>query len=669
MDAPVGIDLGTTISMLAMVDGTGRVDFATTRDGGPRLRSVVAVQEAGVLVGEEAARSAPLDPESCFAFFKRAMGTEWEVDAAGRRWRPEDLSAEVLRALVADAATTFGEPVARAILTIPAYFGDDARRATLEAANLAGIEPLGLIHEPTAACFGHGIGGTATVLVYDLGGGTFDVSVVRHRESGSEVLATLGDHRLGGKDWDDAMAELLVEALDGEADPRDDAALLAELEERAREAKHALSRLERCSVNVATAAGLRRVEVTRQRFFERTAHLFDRTEGIVARVLEDVGDADRIDEVLLVGGSTRMPPCADVLERVTGTRPSAGVDPDEAVARGAAIAAAEPASGSASDGGGALTRIRDVTAHALGFVVVSAAGDRYVNQVMIARNAPIPARASKPHSLAVPAGGGGRLEVHMLQGEAERPLDNQPLGCWRFEGIEATRSGTLSVDVAYEYDRDGIVQVSASVEGQRIGDPVIDRDERDLAWTDEEPGSHAGAEGLAVALVVDVSSSMSGGKLEEAKVALRGFIDVLEEAGLGERIALVSFSTSAKNEAAIGASPKRLRRAAKGLSASGSTDMAAGLEVAGKGLAGESGRRVVVLLTDGQPNDTAATMRLRERLVEEEVDIVARGVEGANLAFLERLATVDGEILDLADLAGGFRGIARQLAGEGLVKR
>jgi molecular chaperone DnaK len=670
MDAPVGIDLGTTISMLAVAGESGRVEFAKTRDGGPRLRSVVAVREEGVTVGEEAVRSAPLDPESCFAFFKRSMGTDWEVDAASRRWRPEDLSAEVLRALAADAAATFGEPPGRAILTIPAYFGDDARRATLEAARLAGIEATGLIHEPTAACFGHGVGGTATVLVYDLGGGTFDVSIVRREESGSEVLATLGDHRLGGKDWDDAMAELLVEALDGEADPRDDAALLAELEERAREAKHTLSRLERCSVNVATSSGLRRVEVTRQRFFERTAHLFDRTEGIVTRVLEDVGGADRIDEVLLVGGSTRMPPCAEVLERATGTRPATGVDPDEAVARGAAIAAAEPASKPAA-AGGALAQIRDVTAHALGFVVVSADGGRYVNQVMIARNAPIPASESKAHSLAVPGGGDGRLEVHMLQGEAERPLDNQPLGCWRFEGIDSGRGGALSVDVAYEYDRDGVVQVSASVDGQRLAEPLVDRGDRDLGWTDEEPGGHGGGEGLAVALVIDVSGSMSAAKLGEAKVALSGFVDVLDEAGLGDRIALVSFSTSASRVAAIGTAPDRLRRSAKGLSASGSTDMAAGLEAAGKDLAGQSGRRVVVLLTDGQPNDTAAALRVRERLVGEGIDIVARGVQGANLGFLERLATVDGEILDLADLAGGFRGIARQLAGagEGLAKR
>ncbi|HET8863290.1 MAG TPA: Hsp70 family protein [Solirubrobacterales bacterium] len=663
METPVGIDLGTTISVLAAADESGRIVLANTRDGGPRLRSVVAVGGDGVTVGEEAVRLGPIDPESCFAFFKRAMGTDWEVEAAGRRLRPEDLSAEVLRALVADAAASFGGPPRQAVLTIPAYFGDDARRATMEAAQLAEIEPLALIHEPTAACLGYGVGGSSTVLVYDLGGGTFDVSVVRHGAGGSEVLATLGDHRLGGKDWDDAMVELLVEALDGGADPRDDPALLAELEERAREGKHTLSRLAECSVNVATSAGLQRVGVTRERFLERTAHLFDRTEEIVTRVVGDVGGADRLDETLLVGGSTRMPPCAEVLARATGALPSAGVDPDEAVARGAAVAAAAAREGPAQVGG-ALSRIRDVTAHALGFVVVSTAGDRYVNEVMIARNAPIPARASKAHALDHRGGGEGVLEIHMLQGEVERPLDNQPLGCWRFGGIESRRGGPLDVEVTYEYDRDGIVQVSASVAGQRLADPVVDRLERDLSWTDEEPGAHGG-ESLTVVLVIDVSNSMTGAPLAEAKAALVGFVDELDGAGLGDRIGLVSFGGRARRAAAVGSSPERVRKAARKLAIDGSTDMAAGLEAAARELDGQEGRRVVVLLTDGMPNSTAATMRARERLVGAEVDIITRGVEGADLDFLQRLATVDGEILDLADLAGGFRGIARQLAAAG----
>jgi len=670
MEGAVGIDLGTTISILAATDRSGRITVADTRDGGPRLRSVVAVGAEGVTVGEEAVRGAPLDPESCFAFFKRAMGTDWEVDAGGRSWRPQDLSAEVLRALGDDAAAHLGSKPERAVLTIPAYFGDDARRATREAAELAGIEPLALIHEPTAACFAHGAR-SGTVLVYDLGGGTFDVSVIAQAEAGAEVLATLGDHRLGGKDWDDEMTELIVEAIECDSDPRDDPSLLAELEERAREAKHTLSRLPECAVNVSTADGMRRATVTRQAFLSRTAHLFDRTAGIVARVLDDIGGATRVDEVLLVGGSTRMPLCAEILSRETGVAARGGVDPDEAVARGAAIAA-QDAGGNGAIGrqAGALARIRDVTAHALGFVVVSADGGRYVNQVMIDRNAPIPAGSTKSHSLELPASGGGTLEVHMLQGEAQRPLDNQALGCWRFERIAPDRHGSIEVEVSYAYDRDGVVGVSATVAGEPLAEPRIDREDRDLSWTDEDPRSHRQAD-LSVALAIDVSSSMRGAALTQAKAALTGFVDVLEEAGLGERIGLVSFSSSAKSLASLGTSPKRVRKAARALNANGGTNMAAGLDAAGKVLREVGGRRVVVLLTDGMPNNVEETLRARQQLLDAEVEIIARGVDGADLAFLERLATLDGEILDLADLAAGFRGIARQLAagGEGLARR
>jgi molecular chaperone DnaK len=664
MTASVGIDLGTTISVLAAADDSGKVTFARTRDGGPRLRSAVSFGPAGVIVGEAAVRMAAIEPDSSFAFFKRSMGTDWEVDLGDRRLRPQDLSAEVLRALAADAAETLGAVPEAATLTIPAYFGDDARRATKEAATLAGIEPLALIHEPTAACFANGGQTSGAVLVYDLGGGTFDVSVVRHGGDGSEVLATLGNHRLGGKDWDDVMGEVLVEALGDGEDPREDPALLAELQERAREAKHSLSRLQSAAVNVATTAGVQRVEVERDQFLRRSAHLFTQTEEIVARVLDDVGGAGTIDEVLLVGGSTRMPPCAEIVERLSGRPPAGGVDPDEAVARGAAIAAAARVGGGAA---GHLARIRDVTAHALGFVVVAAGGDRYVNQVMIARNAPIPASAAKEHSLDL-VDASGSLEVHMLQGDAERPLDNQPLGCWRFEGITAQGRGPVGVEVAYEYDEDGVVQVSASADGRPLAAPMVDHEDRDLRWTDEEPGSHQAGD-LAVALVIDTSSSMSGEKLEEAKKALAGFVDVLEEAGLGDRIALVSFANGAERNARLGVGARKVRKAANGLAAAGATDMGAGLAAAAKELDGAPGRRVAVVLTDGAPTDGAATMQARERLVADEVDIIARGVQGADLAFLERLATVDGEILDLAGLAGGFRGIARELASGGGLRR
>ena len=666
-----GIDLGTTISSIGQADDSGRVTLFALRDGSPRLRSVVTIDTDGeIKVGEEAQRLAPLDPDRSFAFFKRSMGTSWEVTEAGRTWTAPQLSAEVLKALAEDAALACGRRPTQAVVTIPAYFGDDARRATQEAAALADLEVLALLHEPTAACLAHRPerDRTRTILVYDLGGGTFDVSVVRFGRDGDEVLATAGDDRLGGKDWDDVLVDLVAERLFDTigVDARDDLSVTAELQERAREAKHALSRMPRTSITLHVGGRAQRVEITQEEFEGLASPLFARTEALVERVLADVGAHATLDEVLLVGGSSRMPRCRAALERTTGLPARSGVDPDAAVAHGAAIAA-RAASAAPRPGLPGLPpprQVRDVTAHALGFVVLSSDGSRYVNEVMIARNAPIPALETKRQRLDVPRDGSGILDIHMLQGEATRPLDTNPLGRWTFERVPGHRRGHVEIDVSYAYDEQGIVHVSAAVNGGALDPPAIDRDDRDLRWTDEDPATHAVPE-LAVALVIDVSGSMSGGKLSEAQDACCGFVDVLEEAGVGDHVALVAFGSSAALLAAVGTAPAQVRRAARGLGIQGSTNLAEGLRV-GWGAIGEGGgRRVLVVLTDGHPDSAGAAMSQRETIVRGEGEIIARGVQGADQGFLRQLATGGGELLGAGELVSSFRGIAQQLAGAG----
>ena len=666
-----GIDLGTTISSIGQADDGGHVTLYPLRDGSPRLRSVVTIDEGGeIKVGEEAQRLAPLDPDMSFSFFKRSMGTTWKVTAGDRTWTPPQLSAEVLKALAADAAIECGRQPVQAVITIPAYFGDDARRATQEAAQLAGLEVLALLHEPTAACLAHRSSGdrARTILVYDLGGGTFDVSVVRFGRDGDEVLATAGDDRLGGKDWDDVLVDLVADRMQESlgADARDDLSVVAELQERAREAKHALSRMPRTAVTLHVAGRAHRVTIEQAEFEGLAAGLFARTEELVERVLDDVGGRTVLDEVLLVGGSSRMPRCRDALERVTGLAPRAGVDPDAAVAHGAAIAAGEavapPRPGRA--GLGIARKVRDVTAHALGFVVVSSDGSRYVNEIMIKRNAPIPAAETKRHKLAVPRGGTGLLDVHMLQGEAARPLDTNPLGRWTFERVPGHKRGHVDVDVSYAYDEHGVVHVSATVDGGALDDPSIDRDDRDLRWTDEDPASHAVPE-LSVALVIDISASMRGQPLDEAKDACCSFVDVLEEAGVGDHIALVAFGSSGRLMAPLGTPPGAVRRAARGLNVEGSTNLASGLTVAWRALAKADGRRVLVVLTDGSPDSRDAALHERKTIVRDEGEIIARGVKGANKPFLNELATGGSELLGSGELVSSFRGIAQQLAASG----
>jgi molecular chaperone DnaK len=664
----VGIDLGTTISLLGVEREDGRVAVIDTRDGGPRLRSVVHVGTDGATtVGEAAERLAPLDPDAVFAFFKRSMGKDWSVTAAGREWTPPDLSGAVLEALLADAGSRLQERPREAVVTIPAYFGEDARRATLQAAESAELEVRALLHEPTAACIASRalLGRQGTILVYDLGGGTFDVSVVTFRPDHAEVLATAGDHRLGGKDWDDLIVDMVAEQVAGtlEEDPRDDPAVLAELQERAREAKHTLSRMERAAVTLHAGGRVHRVELERASFWARGQALYDRTAELIARVLQDVGGAARIDGVLLAGGSSRMPPCAEVVRSATGCEPLAGIDPDEAVVRGAAMfAAAASARGDrGSSGGGLAAQITDVTAHALGFVVVSSDGSRYVNEIMIPRNAPLPAEATKCHELNLPSASDDRvLSVYMLQGEAERPRDADSLGVWRFRSIPGQGDGPVKVNVSYRYDEDGVVLVSASIDGSALPAPEIDRTERDLSWTEDDPSKLSAGE-LAVVLVIDVSGSMQGSKLAEAKSACLSFVEELERAGCAERVAIVSFGSEARTILRMGSSPATQRDAVQALEVEGSTNLAAGLHRAQGELAELSGRRVVVVLTDGEPDDRAAALAVRDALVVEEAELIARGVAGADENFLRELATGDGELVGEGELGGNFRGIARQL--------
>ncbi len=665
----VGIDLGTTISSIGLAGDRANVTLARLRDGSPRLRSVVAVEPDGrIVVGDEAQSLAPLDPDNAFAFFKRRMGTTWEVPGGGRRWTAPQLSAEVLKALLADAAADFGTRPTRAAVTIPAYFGDDARRATLEAGELAGLDVIALPHEPTAACLAYepDRDRTTTQLVYDLGGGTFDVSVVRFTPTGAEVLATAGDDQLGGKNWDDVLVDLIADQVEEQTgfDVRDDVAAITDLLERARDAKHVLSSLQRTAVTLSVGGAMRRAELTRHQFEAVAAPLFRKTEALVEQVLDDVGGPSAIDAVLLVGGSSRMPQCRTAVVKTTGIEPRYGVDPDAAVAIGAALVARDherpPRARAAVGHLASRNTVRDVTAHALGFVVIAADGSRYINEIMIKRNDPIPATETKRHRLSVGRGDAGVLDVYMLQGEAERPLDTNALGRWTFEGVLGDGKGRANVDVAYEYDTDGVVRVSASVAGRVLGSPRVDRDDRDLRWTDEDPASHS-VPALAVGLVIDVSGSMSGGKLDEAKRACVGFIDVLEEAGCGDRIVLVPFGSSAAVASALGGSADQARKATQALGVAGSTNMAHGLEVAWAALAREPGRRVLVVLTDGSPNDRVTTLRQRDAVLRGDGEIIARGVQGADHRFLKQL---DGgsELLGSGELVSSFRGIAKQLA-------
>lgn len=673
----VGIDLGTTFSLVGVPSANG-VTICESLTGDRSTPSVVLVHEDGrCTVGEEAKRSAAVYPDRTFDFFKRLMGRDWTLTVDGKQWSPAMLSAEVLRSVAADVERVTGTAPDQAVITVPAYFGESARSATLDAARIAGLDARELIHEPTAAAlaFGFGAGPGAagdTLLVYDLGGGTFDVSIVRVEEDGIRVIATGGDHALGGKDWDDQLMALLAHGFEerhGE-DPLLDPVAAALLRERAEEGKRALSRMPQAMVSVGVEGIVDRSVVTREQFESATSGLLARTEELLGDVLMDAGLSwTDVTDTLLVGGSTRMPMCSALVERLAGRPPRTTVDPDLAVVTGASLRAGaerERAPARGRSGLARAPRITDVTAHALGFVVISAAGDRYVNEVMISRNAAIPADAQKVKRLDA---GAETFDVYLLQGHQERPVATEPLGRYRFTDVPAGRN-PVDVTIAFGYDSNGIVDITAAVNGTRLEGPEHNAADLDLSWTEEDPRDHARRSSIAAVLTIDCSGSMGGRRLEEAKRSCGEFAALL--GGLsGAQVGLVSFASGARVEAELTDDAADISRRAGALATWGSTDLAAGLEAAGRLLTGRDvGRRVIVVLTDGVPDDADRALDLGRRCAADGIELVTVGVTGADGAFLARLATADADALltDEANLAGTFRSIARSLAG-GLARR
>jgi molecular chaperone DnaK len=482
MAKAVGIDLGTTNSVIATVEG-GQPVVIPNAEGARTTPSVVAFTESGErLVGQVARRQAILNPKGTISSAKRFIGRRFEevdsethavtfdvvagndgavrFDVRGKLYAPEEISAMVLRKLVEDAGKFLGEKVTEAVITVPAYFNDAQRQATKDAGKIAGLEVLRIINEPTAAALAYGLDkkSNETVLVFDLGGGTFDVSILDVGDGVVEVRATSGDTHLGGDDFDRRIVDFLADEFQKEnrIDLRKDAQALQRLFEAAEKAKIELSQVTQTQVNLpfitADADGPKHLVVTimRSKFEEITADLIERTMGPVNQAMADAKvTADDIDEVILVGGSTRIPAVQNLVRRLTGGKdPNMTVNPDEVVAVGAAIQAAI-IKGEVKD-----VLLLDVTPLSLGVETLGG-----VMTKVIDRNTTIPARRSETFSTA--EDNQTAVDINVLQGERERAADNRSLGRFRLEGIRPAPRGDTQVDVTYEIDANGILHVSA----------------------------------------------------------------------------------------------------------------------------------------------------------------------------------------------------------------
>ena len=574
----IGIDLGTTNSCVAVLEGGEPVVIANA-EGGRTTPSVVAFSKTGErMVGQVAKRQAVTNADRTIASIKRHMGENYHVNIDGKGYTPQEISAMVLQKLKSDAEAYLGQTVSEAVITVPAYFSDAQRQATKDAGKIAGLEVKRIINEPTAAALAYGLDkeNEQKIMVYDLGGGTFDVSILEIGDGIVEVLATAGDTRLGGDDFDQRIVDYLVNEFKNAegVDLKNDKMAMQRLREAAEKAKIELSGMTTTTVNLpyitADATGPKHMDITisRAKFNELTADLVERTLKPVRQAMNDAGlTASDLNKVLLVGGSTRIPAVQDAVKNLTGKEGFKGINPDECVALGAAIQ------------GGVLTGdvkdivLLDVTPLSLGIETMGGVFTRLID-----RNTTIPTRKSQIFSTA--ADGQTSVDVHVLQGEREMAAYNKTLGNFQLSGIAPAPRGVPQIEVTFDIDANGIVKVSAKDLGTgkeqqisitastNLSQEDIDkavREAEQFAAEDKARREEVDAHNMADQTVYQTEKTLGelGDKIsEEEKQTIQTAVDKLKEVNKGTDIEAIKAATEEVQKAFYAVSEKLYKNAA-----------------------------------------------------------------------------------------------------------
>lgn len=691
MSIRVGIDLGTTFSAVARINPeTGKPCIIKNSFGTTITPSVLCFEQSGnILFGEDAKNMQAVGDTNTIAFFKRSMGKDlFSVDFFGKTYSATDLSSILLRKLKEEAEQQIGEKIDSAVITVPAYFTHKERSATIEAGKKAGLQVIAIINEPTAAAFAYGLnvkGIEQTVLIYDLGGGTFDVTLAKINSDEISIIGSDGDHELGGKDWDDCIARYLASEFSEKygVDVSDDPEMIATLLVTAENVKKQLASKDVVSVPITCGTIHGMVEITEQIFEEISQFLIGTTKDVTERLMESVQIGwNQIDGVILVGGSTRMRMIRNYVKEMSGKEPLSGVNVDEAVALGAAIRANITVKGeSVPSLCGLLSKtksnnitiqgakaVTDVTAHSLGMISISVDGEKYVNSIIIRKNTKIPVSNTRPFNFRTRAKE-NELEIYVLQGEFSRPLDNTIINKYVISKIEKMTPPTSVIEVTYQYNSDGVIEVSAIQKetGKKL--PIkIELVPEDMSWTDGSPKDNEESGGISevdVFLTVDLSGSMSGIPLEEAQKAMKKFVDEMDSNFT--KIGLIPFANNVDCELYPTDDYRKVKCAIDKLEISdkygyGNSAHPFDLSYA-EFVKSSADIKYIIVLTDGMWSYTDKAISAAKKCHKAGIEVMALGFGTADYSFLKKIASTDefASLTDLADLGGSFSKIAQAI--------